>query len=187
MTVDLLKFISRTRQFEQRLADSRPRLWRLAHAWCRNRTLADDLVQDALAKGLRNHAQLRDEASLHAWLCGILAHCWHDHLRSHRTMEDVADIEETSLIDDGTPEAECLKSEIVRRVRRAVAELPVAQREVVTLVDLEEFSYAEVAAILEIPIGTVMSRLSRARNALKEHLRDHGTCGVPTARIARIK
>lgn len=186
--MDLLKFIGRSRQFEQRLAESRPRLWRLAYAWCRNRALSDDLVQDALAKGLKNHAQLREQDSLHAWLCGILAHCWHDHLRGHRYLEDVTDIEEASLIAEGSPESECLQSEIVRRVRRAVAELPVPQREVVTLVDLEEFSYAEVAAILEIPIGTVMSRLSRARSALKERLREHNACSLKAApRIARVK
>jgi RNA polymerase sigma-70 factor, ECF subfamily len=185
--VDLLKFIGRSRQFEQRLTEARPRLWRLAYAWCRNRTLSDDLVQDALAKGLKNHAQLRKQDSLHAWLCGILAHCWHDHLRAHRNLEDVADVEEAALIAEGSPESECLQSEIVRRVRRAVAELPLPQREVVTLVDLEEFSYAEVAAILEVPIGTVMSRLSRARNALKDRLREHNTCALKVPRIARVK
>jgi RNA polymerase sigma-70 factor (ECF subfamily) len=102
-------------------------------------------------------------------------------------MEDVADIDESMLIAEGTPEAECMQSELVTSVRRAVAELPVPQREVVTLIDLEEFSYAEVAAILEIPIGTVMSRLSRARNALKERLREHNACGMVVPRIARIK
>ncbi len=185
----LLQLIGRTRQFEERMAECRPRLWRLAHSWCRNRALADDLVQEALTKGLKNHGQLRDEHALHAWLCGILANCWHDHLRSHRDMDDVTEIDEFRLVSDGTPEAECLQSEVVRRVRQAVAALPVAQREVVTLVDLEEFSYAEVAAILEIPLGTVMSRLSRARGTLKESLREqeHNACGVPTPRIARIK
>jgi RNA polymerase sigma-70 factor (ECF subfamily) len=183
----LLHFIGRTRQFEEKLAEGRPRLWRLAHSWCRNRALADDLVQDALAKGLKHHHQLRDEHALHGWLCGILANCWHDHLRAHRDMADVADIDEAELVSDGMPEAECLQSEVVRRVRQAVAALPVGQREVVTLVDLEEFSYAEVAAILDIPLGTVMSRLSRARATLKESLREHATCGLPTARIARIK
>jgi RNA polymerase sigma-70 factor (ECF subfamily) len=102
-------------------------------------------------------------------------------------MDDVTEIDEFHLVSDGTPEAECLQSEVVRRVRQAVAALPVAQREVVTLVDLEEFSYAEVAAILEIPLGTVMSRLSRARGTLKESLREHNACGVPTPRIARVK
>jgi len=169
------------------MEESRPRLWRLAHSWCRNRSLADDLVQDALTKALKSHSQLRDEDSLHAWLCGILAHCWHDHLRSHRDMDDVAEIDEYHLVAAGTPEADCLQSEVVRSVRQAVAALPVGQREVVTLVDLEEFSYAEVAAVLEIPIGTVMSRLSRARNTLKESLREHNACGVTTPRIARVK
>lgn len=185
--MSILKFISRTRQFEERMEESRPRLWRLAHSWCRNRALADDLVQETLVKGLKYHHQLRDENSLHAWLCGILANCWHDHLRSHRDMADVADLDEDRLVADGTPEADCLQSEVVRRVRQAVAALPVGQREVVTLVDLEEFSYAEVAAILEVPIGTIMSRLSRARSALKERLREHNGCAVAAPRIARIK
>lgn len=169
------------------MEESRPRLWRLAHSWCRNHSLSDDLVQDALAKALKSHNQLRDGDSLHAWLCGILANCWHDHLRSHRDMFDVADIDDDRLVAEGTPESDCLQSEVVRRVRQAVAALPVGQREVITLVDLEEFSYAEVATILEIPMGTVMSRLSRARNALKESLREHNACGVSMPRIARVK
>ncbi len=185
--MSIFRLISRARQFEERMEESRPRLQRLAYSWCRNRALADDLVQEALAKGLKSHQQLRDENVLHAWLCGILANCWHDHLRAHREMADVADLHEDTLVADGTPEADCLQSEIVRRVRQAVAALPVGQREVVTLVDLEEFSYAEVAAILEIPIGTVMSRLSRARNSLKEGLREHNPCVVAAPRIARIK
>jgi RNA polymerase sigma-70 factor (ECF subfamily) len=64
------------------------------------------------------------------------------------------------------------------RVRQAVARLPAGQREVITLVDLEEFSYAEVAMILEIPIGTVMSRLSRARAALRDMLRERPAVAV---------
>jgi len=182
--VNLLKFIGRTHQLEQKLKESRPRLSRLAQSWCRNHALAEDLVQEALAKALKNHGQLRDEAALHAWLCGILAHCWHDHLRSHRDMDDVADLAEHHLVAEGTPETEYLQSEVVRRVRRAVAQLPLGQREVVTLVDLEEFSYAEVAAILDIPMGTVMSRLSRARSSLKESLREPA---LPAAKLQRIK
>lgn len=185
--MSILRLISRTRQFEERMEESRPRLWRLAQSWCRNRALADDLVQETLVKGLRNHHQLRDENALHAWLCGILANCWHDHLRSHRDMANVTELDEDHLVADGTPEADCLQSEVVRRVRQAVAALPVGQREVVTLVDLEEFSYAEVAAILEIPIGTVMSRLSRARGSLKEALREHGACAAAAPRLARVK
>lgn len=181
----ILAFISRTRQFEEKLEESRPRLWRLAHSWCRSRALADDLVQEALSKALKNHDQVRNGESPHAWLCGILAHCWHDHLRSHKEMDDVAEIAEHHLVAAGTPEDDYLQSEIVRRVRLAVAALPLGQREVVTLVDLEELSYAEVSAVLGIPLGTVMSRLSRARAALKEALRSQA--GGPAIRIARVK
>lgn len=179
----ILAFISRSRQFEEKLEESRPRLWRLARSWCRSGALADDLVQEAMTKALRNHGQLRDMESLHAWLYGILANCWHDHLRLHRPMTDIADVAEDELVAEGTPEDDCLQSQLVQRVRRAVAELPLGQREVVTLVDLEELSYADVAAVLAIPIGTVMSRLSRARSTLKEQLRRQEA--LP--RLARIK
>lgn len=178
----ILAFIGRSRQFEKKLTESRPRLWRLAQSWCRNGALADDLVQETMSKALRSHGQLRDMESLHAWLCGILANCWHDHLRSRREMVDVTDCDD-ELVAEGTPEGDCLQSELIRRVRQAVAALPVGQREVLTLVDLEELSYMEVAVALDLPIGTVMSRLSRARATLKERLARQEAA----PRIARIK
>jgi RNA polymerase sigma-70 factor (ECF subfamily) len=168
--MSLLSFISRTRQFEKRLEESRPRLLRLALSWCGNRAVADDLVQDALAKALDRHNQLRDPEALHAWLCSILSNCWRDQIRGQRQTLDIDEIEESELTDGSNPEDDCLQNEVVQRVRQSVTRLPAGQREVITLVDLEEFSYAEVAAILEIPIGTVMSRLSRARIALRATL-----------------
>lgn len=183
--MSLLRFIGRTRQFEEKLAENRPRLWRLAHSWCHNRALADDLVQDALAKALDRHDQLRDPDRLVSWLCSILANCWHDHLRGRKNTADIDEVDECDLPEGCRPEDGCLQNEIVMRVRQAVARLPDGQREVVALVDLEEFSYAEVAAILDIPMGTVMSRLSRARLALKEKLRDHAATAAihPIARV----
>lgn len=170
--MSLLQFITRPRQFEKQLAASRPRLLRLGQSWCHNRALADDLVQETLAKALNRHGQLRDAEAMHAWLCSILANCWHDHLRADKELLDIEAVEEGDLPTAGCPEDDLLQNEVVRRVRAAVGALPSGQREVVTLVDLEEFSYAEVAAILDIPIGTVMSRLSRARAALREALRE---------------
>lgn len=168
----LLRFISRSRQLEEKLAESRSRLWRLAYSWCHNRAVADDLVQETYAKALARHAQLRDQEALNGWLCSILANCWHDHLRRRKDMADIDEVDEGACVAEGCPEEACLQNEIVWNVRQAVARLPAGQREVITLVDLEECSYAEVAAILEIPIGTVMSRLSRARVALREKLRE---------------
>lgn len=170
--MNLLGFISRPQRFEERLGESRPRLWRLAYSWSHNRALSDDLVQDTLAKALVKHKQLREPELLNGWLCSIMANCWHDHLRQHRDTTDIDDVPDLQLPDGATPEDGCQQNQTIRRVRRAVGELPVGQREVITLVDLEECSYGEVAAILDIPIGTVMSRLSRARFALKEKLRE---------------
>lgn len=182
--MSLLRFIGRTRQFEEKLEESRVRLWRLAHSWCHNRAITDDLVQETLAKALGKHGQLRDMEALHGWLCSILANCWHDHLRNRKDTADIDELEESAHPEGCRPEEECLQNEIVQRVRQAVAGLPAGQREVATLVDLEEFSYAEVAAILDIPIGTVMSRLSRARTALRDRLKEQPAA---TAVVRRIR
>jgi RNA polymerase sigma-70 factor (ECF subfamily) len=101
-----------------------------------------------------------------------MANCWHDHLRQRRDVTDIDDVAEADLPTEESAEDGYLQSQMIRRVRQAVGELPLGQREVITLVDLEECSYAAVAAILNIPVGTVMSRLSRARYALKEKLRE---------------
>jgi len=170
--MSLFSFFGRSRQFENLLAENRPRMWRLAYAWCHNRHLADDIVQETLAKALKQHDQLRDPVALRGWLYSILFNCWHDHLRERKDLADIDTVEEDDLPDRASPEFDYEQNEIVRRVRREVACLPVRQREVVTLVDLEECSYAEVATILNIPIGTVMSRLSRARSALRDKLRE---------------
>lgn len=145
----------------------RPALYRIAYAWCHDPALADDLVQETLSKAWARRAQLRDEAALKSWLVSIMNHCWLDHLRGRREFDDIESLEDTLESSADTPEACCNRERVIACVRDAVARLPMGQRQVLTLVDLEEFSYAEVAEILSIPVGTVMSRLSRARAALK--------------------
>jgi len=148
----------------------RPVLYRIAFAWCHDAALADDLVQEALSKGWTRRAQLRDEAALKAWMVSIMNHCWLDHLRSRRDFDDVEDLQDELESAADTPEACCDREQVITCAREAVARLPMGQRQVLTLVDLEEFSYAEVSGILNIPVGTVMSRLSRARASLKNLL-----------------
>ena len=145
----------------------RPMLYRIAYAWCHDPALADDLVQETLSKAWARRAQLRDEAALKGWLVSIMNHCWLDHLRARREFEDIEPLQETLESPADTPEVCCNREQVIACVRAAVARLPMGQRQVLTLVDLEEFGYAEVADILAIPVGTVMSRLSRARAALK--------------------
>ena len=148
----------------------RATLYRVAYAWCHDNALADDLVQEALYKAWARRGQLRDESALKAWLVSIMNHCWLDHLRRRREFEDVEHWQDELESVGDTPETCCGREQVVACVRAAVERLPLGQRQVLTLVDLEEFGYAEVAGILEIPVGTVMSRLARARANLKKAL-----------------
>lgn len=154
----------------RRLDALRPRLYRLAYAWCHDAALADDLVQDCLAKALVRCDQLRDEQALESWLFSILNNCWRDHLRARRDFVDVAELDEVIVSDAAGPEQHYAARQTIQRVRHAIARLPLGQRQVITLVDIEECAYADVARILNVPVGTVMSRLSRARQALKQNL-----------------
>ena len=152
-----------------RIADSRGRLYRVALAWCNNAMLADDLVQETMTIALQRHHQLRDHERLYAWLYSILNNAWRQDLRRQR---DDCDYDEDMQHDHRDPEFNIQSLEIVSRVRKAVTALPDDQRQVIALVDLEGFSYCEVASILEIPIGTVMSRLHRARKSLQHALQE---------------
>jgi RNA polymerase sigma-70 factor (ECF subfamily) len=157
------------RALAAQIEDSRERLYRMAYAWCHNAALADDLVQETLARGLARTDQLREFEKLGGWLFAILNRCWLDHLRGRRDEVDDEILAELPADLPG-PDGHAERRQTVNRIRTAVAALPLGQRQVVTLVDLEEMSYAEVATALAIPIGTVMSRLCRARSALRELL-----------------
>ena len=157
------------RELVEQIQASRARLHRLAFAWCHDTSLADDLAQEALTRGLSRLDQLRDSARLMGWLFAILNRCWIDHLRGQR--DDLGDELLAELPSDlPGPDSHAERQQTVNRVRAAITALPLGQRQVVTLVDLEDCSYAEVAEILAIPIGTVMSRLCRARVSLRQLL-----------------
>lgn len=185
--MDVLKILfSRSRETRARLEQHRARLYRIAYAWTHNRALADDLVQETLTKALAKSGQLRDPNAGEAWLYSILSNCFRDHFRRQRETEPMDEVE---LVAESTPESESSELEIVRKVREAMSRLPFPQRQVLSLVDLEGFSYVEVAKVLEIPIGTVMSRLCRARAALKTQLLNdmQRLAGGPETKIRRIK
>jgi len=168
--LSLLTLFTTPRELRERLHRQRTRLYRVAFSWCHDAALAEDLVQDTLTRALERAGQLREADRLEPWLFAILANRWRDHLRSLRPYEDIDALEE--LLPDGgdSPERVDERGEIADQVRAAVARLPLGQRQVLTLVDLEECSYAEVSGILDIPIGTVMSRLARARERLRSAL-----------------
>jgi RNA polymerase sigma-70 factor (ECF subfamily) len=173
--------------FRPGIEAQRPVLYRIAYAWCHDPALADDLVQEALSKAWARRAQLRDEAALKGWLVSIMNHCWLDHLRSRRDFDDVENWQDELESGAESPEACCDRERVIACVRAAVARLPLGQRQVLTLVDLEEFGYAEVAGILNIPVGTVMSRLSRARANLKHLLEAAAQRASAQPQLRRVK
>ncbi len=181
-----VKRYCQSRDLLKRLEASRPRLYRMAYAWSRNPAVADDLTQEALAKALKGVRKLRDPKVLDTWLFSILTNCWRDYLRQRQQTEDIDNV---TLLHESTPETEHDEQRLVNKVREAIYRLPVGQREVVTLVDLEGFTYSEVAKILVIPIGTVMSRLCRAHNALRTRLLRDFDQKAPAegARFRRVK
>ena len=172
-----------TGAFHRQLEDNRERLFRLALSWCGDPDTADDLVQEAMTKALRHRNQLRESGAVRTWLFRILHNCWCDHLRRQRP---TTDLDTVILSHELTPERLHDTATLVERVRAAVSELPLGQRQALTLVDLEGCSYAEVAAVLEIPIGTVMSRICRARRALSQTLMEFAPATEKLA-LRRVK
>ena len=158
------------RDIKQRLSNKRNSLYRLAYSWCHQHDIADDIVQDAMAKALKNIKQLRDHEALDSWLYGILNNCWRDYLRSKRDIENIDDI---VLINHETPEIAFERQDLSNIIQIQMEQLSVGQRQVLSLVDLQGCSYEEVARILDIPVGTVMSRLSRARKNLADALLEY--------------
>ena len=177
-----------TRTLKYRIAESRQRLYRVAFAWCGEATVADDLVQETLTIALQRVGQLRHRERLNAWLYTILSNCWKQHLRQSRR---IVELEEDRVSCNDNPEIVSSELELCDHVRRAILKLPLSQRQTITLIDLAGFSYAEVAKILDIPIGTVMSRLYRGRKlmeeAMLEYAQEHGyiRSGEPTKMRSR--
>jgi RNA polymerase sigma-70 factor (ECF subfamily) len=150
------------------LMDHIPRLRRYARALIHNRELADDLVQDTLERALARLDRFEAGTDLRAWLFTIMHNVFVNQLR-----KAAARAPHLSFDDDGIAEVEFaqpagqMRSLEMRDLDFALQRLPAEQREVVLLVGLEEMSYADVALALDIPIGTVMSRLSRGRERLR--------------------
>lgn len=160
-----------------------PRLYRLAWSWCRDSDTAQDLVQETWTRAFERAGQLKDEKRLLAWLSRIMINLYRDRLRARR---EVVDIDNIEFAGEEHPETLLDRQDDIERVRGAVAALPLNYRMVLTLVDLMDFSYAQVSELLDIPMGTVMSRLARSRRILKESL---GAPAAPAARseLRRVK
>src|SRR2546427_5607239 len=163
-------------------------LFATARRLTRNRADAEDLVQDTFVKAFRHSGQFKRGTNLRAWLYTILHNTWRNRRRdaSRDTVEVDSDQVEQAAAGGGggepveTPERILMRSTLDADLQAALDELPEAFRQAVWLRDVEEFTYAEIAEMLTVPIGTVMSRISRGRRMLFEKL-SSGTASSGTA------
>jgi RNA polymerase sigma-70 factor (ECF subfamily) len=144
-----------------------PRLRRFARTMTRNVHDADDLVQTAIERALARFEQLRPNSSIAGWMFGIMRNAWIDEVRASVRRDRVLAPEEAGE-NIGDPKAE-LQLDVLS-VEGAMARLPDEQRHAIGLVLIEGLSYKEAAEIMDVPIGTLTSRLARGREALQRML-----------------
>jgi RNA polymerase sigma-70 factor (ECF subfamily) len=166
-------------------------LYSYALVLSRNRTEAEDLVQETCLRAIRAMDRLRPDSNAKSWLFTILRNIWFNQLRQWRTAPETVELD---LDGDGPnkaadtakdPYATYVSNIEQEQVRTAIQQLPVEFREIIILREYEELSYQEIATVLECPLGTVMSRLARARSKLRDLL--SATSLVPRSdkRVAR--
>lgn len=166
-------------ELDEQLRELIPRLRRFAVSLTRNASSADDLVQSTLERAIISWADKRVEGDLRAWLFSIL---YRQFLDAHRRTRRYARmLEFFTGRDDAQPSVE--RTVIAQATLQAFDQLNTEQRALLLWVSVEGLSYKEIAEILEVPIGTVMSRLSRARQALRQ-LSD-GEIASPSLRILK--
>jgi RNA polymerase sigma-70 factor, ECF subfamily len=153
--------------------------YNLARWLMRNETDAEDLVQEAYLRAFSHFSGFRGGDG-RAWLLTIVRNCCYDHLKQNGASGQNTDFDEavhSAGQQTPSPETALLLAERTEVVTKSLAELPAEYREVLVLRELEQMSYREIANIAGIPLGTVMSRLNRARQQLRQTLFD---CMEPT-------
>ena len=173
--------------FEQRhhdaLLEMRRRLFGYACALSPDIASAEDLYQDAVLRAMSARKVPEDPAAFRVWLFRLLRNLWIDRLRASGRLPDLTQEEMLDAASEQTPE-----DTVVNRlaVRQAFMTLSKPHRDVLALVDIAGFSYAEAAEILDTPSGTIMSRVSRARSTLAKRLsEDDKVVALPQSRQAR--
>jgi RNA polymerase sigma-70 factor (ECF subfamily) len=157
------------------LCELLPRLRRFARALAGNPHDADDLVQTAVERALARASQWRSDMRLDAWLYGIVRNAWIDEVRSRgRVRHLFAPDEAGANVGESSIDAQVIQMS----VEAAMAKLPEEQRSAVALVLIEGLAYKEAAAVLEIPMGTLTSRLARGREALQRMLGNEAEVGA---------
>ena len=161
-------------EFQKSLLIELPHLRRFARALSGDASLADDLVQDCVERALKKQHLYDSSRPLRAWLYAILRNIHISHWRKASPWGHPKNIDDLEGFEGAVP-AEQEHNLSLSMITEALDHLPPQHREVLVLISLEEVSYREAAEIIGVPIGTIMSRLSRARSTLQKILEEGGT------------
>ena len=165
--------------FEQEALPHLDTVYRVALRLSGDPTQADDLTQETMLKAYRAWHQYKRGTNIRAWLLTILRHTFINQYRRQKTLGSQVDIDEIEgftvfhTVQDVDPEGRFFNQIVDEEVLRAIDGLPDEFREAVTLSDVEGLSYAEIGEIAGVPVGTVKSRLFRARQALQKRLHEY--------------
>jgi RNA polymerase sigma-70 factor (ECF subfamily) len=164
-----------TASFEQLAIPLLPSLLRQALWLTQNGAEAEDLAQESLSKALRAFSSFTPGTNFKAWIFRILRNTFltsRTGIAAMRTtfLEDHEGLEDSAVAAGSTPEETLIQLDDAAAVQQALTQLPPHLRDCLLLCDVEELKYKEIAGILDVPIGTVMSRIARARAALRAHL-----------------
>ena len=168
----------KAQEFEQLAMPLFGPLYNLAHWLTGDRSDAEDLVQETYAKALKGFDSFQPGTNFRAWMYRILRNTFltsRTGLKAAASLDDDADPQSFAPATTDTPESILLARADHDAIQHALQQLPVPHREVILLCDVEEMSYREIAEVLGVPIGTVMSRLARARKAMRQLLQQRAT------------
>src|SRR6266700_3743402 len=171
--------------FSERLVATLPRLRRFARGLTGSASEADDLVQAACERGLARQHQFQEGTRCDSWMFRIVQTIWIDQIRARDVRKEDGDVAEERLGSD-EPVRRVEARLALDEVRRAVDRLPPDQRNALLLVTVDGLSYKEAADVVNVPVGTIMSRLARARIALQLHL-EAGSGGRRSIKDARAQ
>ncbi len=174
--------------FEQDVVELLPQLYGMALRLARNRSDAEDLVQEALLRAYRGYHTFREGTNLRAWLMRILTNTFINEYRRRSRRPRETELDEGGEVTayrsnayeqvrswSRAPEDQLIEQIFESDIVEAIEDLPVIYRIPVLLADVEGLSYKEIAQTLEVPMGTVMSRLHRGRNALRKALWEYAS------------
>ena len=178
------------RAFQQLVLRYQSKVFGIALSWVRNRTDAEDLVQEAFLRAYKSIPRFQGKSSFYTWIYRITVNLCHDHARKRphpgnpefdETLGWVAEESENNPLAPSPPkhpEKALDEGELGARVRAALAELPEIHRQVLHLREVEDMSYEEIAEVLDCQVGTVMSRLFHARKKMQKLLKPYLESGV---------